>query len=141
MTDGVGGAAGDGASPEPAAIALQPMVHVVDMHRAVVFYEALGGTIIGGNHDGDYVEVEIGGSRVSLLAHPPNPEQGEGAVELQFASPDLDAVWRQVQGRVDVVAAPEDTGFGRQLQLRTPDGVVVKVNQLAPSRFANANGA
>lgn len=122
-------------------VALQPMVHVADMHRAVVFYEALGATIIGGNREGDYVEVEIGGGRLALLAHPANPLHGEGAVELQFATADLDAVHAYVEGRVEVVSPPADIPFGRQLQLRTPDGVLVKVNQLDASRFANPNGA
>lgn len=29
-----------------------------------------------------------GGSQLSLLAHPPNPEQNEGQVELNFETPD-----------------------------------------------------
>ena len=118
--------------PEVPRLSLQPMVHVTDMHRAVVFYEALGARVVSGSHDGDFVLLEIGGSRLSLLAHPPNPEQGEGDVELHFETGDLDTVAARLAGVVEIVSPPTGTGFGRQLQLRAPGGLLVKVNEMDP---------
>ena len=70
-------------SPAP-GLHLQPMVHVQQMEPAVAFYEALGATVLHGSRDGDFVMLRIGDSQLGLLAHPPNPEQNEGAVELNF---------------------------------------------------------
>ena len=57
---------------------LQPLVHVHDLAAAVGFYTALGGEVRDRNPGGDRAVVRLGGGEVGLLAHPPNPEQGEG---------------------------------------------------------------
>lgn len=116
---------------------LQPIVHVQDMSAAVGFYERLGGQLLHGSRDGDWVLVRIGGAEVGLLAHPPNPEQNEGLVELSFQyAGRLDALEEQLRGAGVSIARPTtDEGFGRQLQLATPDGLLVKVNELEPGLY------
>ncbi|MDQ2812452.1 MAG: VOC family protein [Actinomycetota bacterium] len=120
-------------SSEPGAgLSLQPMVHVERMDAAVAFYEALGATVAHGSRDGDFVMMQIGSSRLGLLAHPPNPEQNEGLVELNFDTGEpLDVVERRLRDAgVTIVQPVTDQGFGRQLQISTPDGLLVKVNEL-----------
>lgn len=111
---------------------LQPMVHVEQMAPAVAFYEALGAVVRHGSRDGDFVLLQIGDGQLALLAHPPNPEQNEGLVELNFeTAEDLATVQsRLADAGVHVVAPAADTGFGRQLQVATPDGLLVKINGL-----------
>lgn len=66
---------------------LQPMVHVEDMAASAAFYEALGAQVVHGSRDGDWVLLRLGGAEIGLLAHPPNPEQGEGTVGERRVTP------------------------------------------------------
>ena len=137
---GSGSAAAEGEStPSDGAegVRLQPMVHVDDMPASVAFYEALGARIVHGSRDGDWVLLRIGGAEIGLLAHPPNPEQGEGAVELNLVStqPLVELEKRLRAGGVQVVRPTADEAFGRQLQLAAPGGMLVKVNELEPEMF------
>ena len=113
-------------------LSLQPMVHVEQMNAAVAFYEALGAIVAHGSRDGDFVMMQIGPSRLGLLAHPPNPEQDEGLVELNFDTGELlDAVEQRLRDAGVTIAQPvTDEGFGRQLQITTPDGLLIKINEL-----------
>jgi hypothetical protein len=122
---------------EQHGIVLQPMVHVKDMAGTLALLEVLGGSLQQGSRDGDWVQVSIGGAEVGLLKHSPNPEQGEGDVELNFQSTvPLEQVEQAARSAgVEVAAPTSDAGFGRQLQLRTPDGLLVKVNELDPRLF------
>lgn len=122
-------------SPE---VVLQPMVHVQNMHRAVAFYEALGATVEHGSRDGDFVMLSLGGGQLSLLAHPANPEQDEGQVELNFETTGpLEALESKLRDAgITVVSPTSEQGFGRQLQVATPDGLLVKINELDWSRYA-----
>lgn len=113
-------------------VVLQPMVHVADLVGTVHLFEALGGEVVEGSRDGDWVQVAIGGAEVGLLAHPPNPGQGGGAVELNFESrTPLERVEQSAHDAgVQIARSTSDEGFGRQLQLRTPDGLLVKLNEI-----------
>ena len=120
-------------APMPLAhLSLQPMVHVQQMRAAVSFYEALGAEVLHGSRDGDFVMLRVGGGQLGLLAHPPNPDQNEGLVELNFETTasltELEAHLRE--SGTDIAQTTTDEGFGRQLQLRTPDGLLVKINEL-----------
>lgn len=124
----------DGSAPE---VRLQPMVHVTDMAASVAFYEALGGEVAHGSRDGDWVLLRLGGAEVGLLAHPPNPDQGEGVVELNLVSA---GPLHELEGRlraagVAVTRPTSDEAFGRQLQLTAPGGMLVKVNELEPELY------
>jgi catechol 2,3-dioxygenase-like lactoylglutathione lyase family enzyme len=120
------------------ALHLQPMVHVEDMAASVDFYEHLGGSIIHGGRDGDWTLMQVGSAQIGLLAHPPNPEQGEGTVELNFHSPmpltELEERLRDSD--VTIAQITTDLAFGRQLQVRSPDGLLIKINQLEPDVYA-----
>ena len=116
---------------------LQPMIHVEDMAASLKFYEALGGVLITGSRDGDYAQLALGGAEIALLAHPANPEQNEGRVELNFESDEsLDALQRRLEAAgVKIARGAADEAFGSQLQLEAPNGMLVKINRLDPSTF------
>ena len=120
-------------TPDRPKLVLQPMVHVDDLAGTLaVFERVLGATVQAGSADGDWIQLGVGGAQIGLLAHPPNPEQDEGTVELTFASSGpLELIERAASAAgVDVASPVVDTGFGRQLILRTPDGLLIKVNEL-----------
>ena len=119
------------------SVVLAPMVHVEDMGAAVDFFTALGATLRDGSRDGDFSRLTLGDAEIGLLAHPPNPEQGEGTVELNLTSrEDLERLEERVAAAGVTVARPTgDEGFGRQLQLRGPQGLLVKVNELDPGLY------
>ena len=121
----------------PAALTLQPMVHVQDMQAAVTFYEALGASIVHGSRDGDFVLLKMGAGQLSLLAHPPNPDQNEGLVELNFETGGdlVDVETRLVAAGVEVIQPTSNEGFGRQLQIASPDGLLIKINELQPDLY------
>lgn len=117
------------------ALMLQPMVHVQDMAASVAFYEYLGGSIIHGDRDEDWVLMQVGSAQIGLVAHPPNAAEGEGTVELNFH---CEMPLEQLKERLrdpDLAAAhiTNDLAFGRQLQVRSPDGLLIKINQVEPS--------
>ncbi|HET9650087.1 MAG TPA: VOC family protein [Microlunatus sp.] len=119
------------------SVTLQPMVHVDDMATSVSFYEALGARVLHGSRDGDFVMLQIGSSQLSLLAHPPNPAQNEGKVELNFeSSTDLDDLKaRLAAAGVAIDTSTTDEDYGRQLIVRSPDGLPVKINELDQSSY------
>ena len=123
--------------PSSISITLQPMVHVEDMLASVTFYEALGAQLLHGSRDGDFAMLQLGGGQLSLLAHPPNLEQGEGKVELNFeASRDLaELEFRLAAAGVPIDTPTTDEGFGRQLIVRSPDGLLIKINELDQSTY------
>lgn len=116
----------------PTRLTLQPMIHVRDMAASLDFYGALGAAIVHGSRDGDFTLLDLAGTQFSLLAHPPNPEQGEGDVELNFATggPLEDLQADLEQAGVEIVTPTTDEGFGRQLQVRSPSGLLIKINEL-----------
>ena len=113
-------------------LTLQPMVHVEQIAASVSFYERLGGRVLQGSRDGDWVLIELGGGQISLLAHPPNPDQHEGTVELNFQSraPLGDLESRLRAEGITITQSATDESFGRQLQIKTPDGLLIKINEL-----------
>jgi catechol 2,3-dioxygenase-like lactoylglutathione lyase family enzyme len=131
----------DGPKDEPAAgasgVRLRPMVHVEDMAGSVAFYEGLGATVVHGSRDGDWVLLAFGGTRVGLLAHPPDPEQGEGLVELNFeATEPLEQLEDRLRAAGTPISRPtSDEAFGRQLQITAPGGLLVKIDELDPELF------
>lgn len=128
---------GTSMSTTPHGLTLQPMVHVEDMAASVAFYEALGAELLHGSRDGDFAMLRVGSGELTLLAHPPNPEQNEGTVELNFTTEDdLSLVEDRLRGAGVTIAAPaSDEGFGAQLQVATPDGLLVKINRLEPELY------
>ena len=116
---------------------LQPRVHVQDMAASVEFYEHLGGSIVHGGRDGDWTLMQVGSAQIGLLAHPPNPADGEGTVELNFHSEmPLEHLEEQLR-ETDVAVAhiTTDVTFGRQLQVKSPDGLLIKINEVEPEPY------
>jgi hypothetical protein len=109
---------------------LQPLVHVRDMAASVAFYEHLGGEIIHGSRDGDWVLMQVGTTQIGLVTQPPGA--GESTVELNFgvAAP-LATVQQRLRG-AELTTHPD---LGPQLQVRSPDGLVIKINQLEPDPY------
>ncbi len=113
-------------------VTLQPMLHVEDMGKAIDFYSKLGATVLNGSRDGDWALLRFGDTELGLLAHPANPEQNEGKVELNFDySASLEELEKTLRAAGVTIARPTgDEGFGYQLQLEDPDGMLVKINQI-----------
>ena len=120
------------------ALKLQPMIHVKDMAASIKFYEALGGDLVTQSRDGDWAQLALGGAEIGLLAHPANPEQHEGQVELNFESDEpLGALQERLKAAgVKIARGAADEAFGAQLQIESPDGMLVKINHLDPAAFA-----
>ena len=114
-------------------LAVQPLVHVDDLHQTISFYQALGATLRHINTDGDFAMITVGATQIGLLAQPANPNEDTGPIELTLVTDDLDQTARQVLDAGIELAAPiTDTAFGRQLKLVTPDGHTLKINQFVP---------
>jgi catechol 2,3-dioxygenase-like lactoylglutathione lyase family enzyme len=108
---------------------LQPMVHVRDMPASVAFYRRLGGEIVHGTEDADWVLMQLGTVQIALVSHPADPVRGESAVELVFgATAPLEHLRQRLPGAQ--LAVHRD--FGEQLEVRTPDGMLIRINQLEP---------
>lgn len=124
-------------SQESSALSLQPMVHVDNMGEALDFYSKLGATVLHGSRDGDWAALRVGTTELGLLAHPANPEQNEGKVELNFEYSDsLEKLEKRLREVGVTIARPTgDEGFGYQLQLEGPDGMLVKINQTDPELY------
>ena len=122
---------------EGATIRVQPLLHVDDMERALDFYGKLGATVLNGSRDGDWALLSFGGNELGLLAHPANPEQNEGKVELNFEyNASLEELEKRLRAEGVKIARPTgDEGFGYQLQLEDPDGMLIKINQLNPDLY------
>ena len=119
------------------ALKLQPIIHVKDMAASIKFYEALGGDLLTASRDGDWAQLSVGGAEIGLLAHPANPEQHEGQVELNFeANEPLDVLQERLSAAgVKIARGAADEAFGAQLQIESPDGMLVKINHLDPATF------
>ena len=113
---------------------LQPMVHVADMPAAVAFYEKLGGDLVHGDRDGDWVLMQVGTSQIGLVTRPPDPARGESTVELNFsATMPLDRLERLLRKReVRIVRMAVDPDLGTRLHVETPDGMPIKIHQVEP---------
>lgn len=122
---------------EEATMSVQPLIHVEDMGKALDFYSQLGATVLHGSRDGDWALLRLGNSELGLLAHPANPEQNEGKVELNFEyTASLEELEKRLRAAGVKIARPTgDEGFGYQLQLEDPDGMLVKINQLDPDLY------
>ncbi|UQU66028.1 hypothetical protein COUCH_06930 [Couchioplanes caeruleus] len=113
---------------------LQPMVHVADMPAAVAFYEKLGGDLVHGERDGDWVLMQVGTAQIGLVTRPPDPARGESTVELNFsATMPLDRLERLLRDReVRIVRMAVDPDLGTRLHVETPDGMPIKIHQVEP---------
>lgn len=113
---------------------LQPMVHVGDMAASVDFYEKLGGEVIHGDQDDEWVLMQIGTAQIGLVTRPPDAYRGESTVELNFAATmPLDRLEQLLLDRgLTTVEVATDGDLGTLLRVETPDGMPIKIHQVEP---------
>ena len=110
---------------------LQPRIHVGDMATSIAFYQQLGGEIIHGGRETEWVLMQLGTIQLMLLARPPDAARGESPVELTFgAAMPLEQLERRLhRAGFPIAEVTTDDAFGEQLQVRTPDGLLIKISQ------------
>lgn len=113
---------------------LRPIVHVEDMTASVAFYQRLGAEVVHGETDGDWVLLQLGTTQLGLVARPPHAERGECTVELNFAAAmPLDLLQERLAvGGGPIAELTTDPDLGDQVEIRTPDGLLIKISQLEP---------
>ncbi|HEX9999059.1 MAG TPA: VOC family protein [Actinoplanes sp.] len=113
---------------------VRPMVHVANLAASITFYRQLGGEIIHGGLDSHWVLMQLGPIQVGLIARPPDATLGETPVELTFgARMPLGQLEQQLhRAGFPVAEVTTDRDFGVQLQVRTPEGLLIKIFQLEP---------
>lgn len=116
-------------APPSARLELQPVVHVSDMPASVAFYERLGGEIVHGHRDDDWVLLQLGTAQISLIAGARVTVADQSPVELSFAAA---TPIEQLQRVLPGARLATDRNFGRQLQVRSPDGLLIRISQREP---------
>jgi hypothetical protein len=113
---------------------VRPMVHVADLAVSIAFYQQLGGEIIHGGVDSHWVLMQLGAIQIGLIARPPNATVGETPVELTFGTvmPLAELGQQLHRAGFPVTKMTTDRDFGEQLQVRTPEGPLIKITQLEP---------
>jgi hypothetical protein len=120
--------------PQVPGLQLQPLVHVGDMAASVAFYERLGGELIHGDRDDEWVLMQVGTAQIGLVTRPPDASRGESTVELNFAATmPLDRLEQLLRDHdLQVVEVARDLDLGTQLHIETPDGMPIKIHQVEP---------
>jgi hypothetical protein len=70
--------------------------------------------------------------QLNLLAHPPDRARGESTVELNFAAA---APIEQLRETLPGACLATDPNLGRQLHVRSPDGLLIRINQREPDLY------
>lgn len=112
-------------TPPAARLELQPVVHVTDMAASVAFYQRLGGEIVHGAPADDWVLLQVGAVQINLVAG----EAAAGAVELNVAAA---APIEQLQRMLPGARIATHRIFGRHLLVRSPEGLLFRLNQREP---------
>ena len=116
--------------PAPAArLELQPVVHVADMAASVAFYQRLGGEVVHGRPEDDWVLLQVGAVQINLVAGDPGPSGGDSGVELNIAAP---APIEQYEQTLPGARFATHRNFGRHLLVRSPDGMLIRINEREP---------
>ncbi|GAB2573980.1 hypothetical protein Aab01nite_20700 [Paractinoplanes abujensis] len=113
---------------------LRPMLHVDDLAASIAFYRMLGGEVIHGGDDTDWVLMQLGTIQIGLVTRPPDRDRGEDTVELTFDTsmplPELESHLQRAGFPVGEVG--HDRDFGDQLLVRTPEGLTLKISRREP---------
>ncbi|MBM2621236.1 VOC family protein [Actinoplanes sp. LDG1-06] len=114
---------------------LRPMLHVDDLAASIAFYRLLGGEIIHGGEESDWVLMQLGTVQIGLLVRPPDRDRGEDTVELTFDASmplsELESHLHRAGFPVDDVG--HDRDYGDQLHVRTPEGLLLKISRREPA--------
>ena len=119
--------------PEHLGLSLRPLIRVTDMAASVGFYEQLGGEIIHGGHDSDYVLMQLGTAQVGLLADDPHPSGSGGHVDLDFS---VTLPLDRLAARLAAAGiAGTDRGGPEELEIRSPDGLLIRISRRDPDPY------
>jgi hypothetical protein len=113
---------------------MRPMIHVAEVSASIAFYQQLGGEIIHGGPDTDWVLMQLGAVQIGLITRATTTFRGGGPVELTFsAAMPLEELERRLhRAGFRACEMTTDRNFGEQLQVRTPDGLLIKITQREP---------
>jgi predicted lactoylglutathione lyase len=117
-------------------MSLLPLAHVSNMRQSVAFYEALGGRVVIGSRDGDWVQMAFGNSQLGLLGHPAEPGASDIEIAFEHDGPLIDVEAAVKAQGVKILRGAADEAFSEQLQLEDPDGRKVKINRIESSLIA-----
>ncbi|MBL7255108.1 VOC family protein [Paractinoplanes lichenicola] len=113
---------------------LRPMLHVDDLAASIAFYRLLGGEVIHGGDDSDWVLMQLGTIQIGLIPRPPDRDRGEDTIELTFDAsmplPELESHLHRAG--FPIAGVGHDRDFGDQLHVRTPEGLVLKISRREP---------
>ena len=109
-----------------------PIVYVTDMTRSIQFYKALGGT--PKNQSPAWTELQFGDSTLALHIIDQVPEHRIAGLGLSFASYDrLEKLSERLKSaHISLYQNISDEAFGRSLQVKDPDGLVIQINEHDP---------
>lgn len=116
---------------------VMPMHFVADVEESERFYAALGLTVDRRGRTPGWSEMGARGGLVGLhSAQGGDPPRAPGTVELVLVA---DEPLEEVAGRLDAAGYGHepiaDEAFGRFLQVRDPDGLVLQVQEHDPSLY------
>lgn len=110
---------------------MMPIVYVTDMQRASVFYQALGfvGEVV--DRASMWTQMTMGDAILGLHYIETLPEKPVGRVELALVTtePLEHIVNRLASHNVALYRQISDEAFGRSIQVRDPDGLVIQINE------------
>jgi catechol 2,3-dioxygenase-like lactoylglutathione lyase family enzyme len=109
---------------------LMPIVYVTDMGRAADFYTALGFQSDVQDRAGMWAQLTMGDAALGLHYCSPLPS-GNGRVALALVSDDpLEGVVARLKmAGVALEQEIAEEAFGRSIQLRDPDGLLIQINE------------
>ena len=115
---------------------LMPIVYVTDIAKALDFYTALG--LQGSKHSAMWAELSLGDASLALHYTNKLPEKQIGRVELAMVAP---APLEKLVERLKAVGVPlecdiTDEAFGRSIQVRDPDGLIIQINEHDPELYS-----
>jgi uncharacterized glyoxalase superfamily protein PhnB len=112
-------------------VKLQTIVYVSDMGRALDFYTALGLYTNVVDRATVWAEMTLGDAVLALhtVAALPAVQVGRVALSLVTETPLEQVVERLGAGGIVLEQEITDEAFGRSIQVRDPDGLVIQINE------------
>ena len=111
---------------------LMPIVYVTDIERSLPFYLGLGAKLTENGWNKYWTELLYGGA-VIALHHWTEKAAGHGRVELAFVAHEkLEQVAERLKDSgISLHREISDEAFGRSLQIKDPDDLVIQINEHA----------
>lgn len=112
----------------------RPVVRVRNMRATVAFFEFLGAELVHGDVTSEYVLLQLGVVQLALVTGLGVAKPGDGPVELNFGTTmPLDHLEARLRDhRVSIDERVHHPDFGLRLHVRTPDGLLLHIEQLEP---------